>query len=250
MDQNKRDLSIIRNSRIKHEGDLDRICRCVDRNHFNWGNKYEGYYCPTGSAGLYWILRTLAESSIGITPDKTICDVGFGSGTVLATFAILGYKTYGIDFREQPLQHASEFFRRVQQDFGEFRHQPQLTKGEVKQGIKANFRFDDWEEIDNLDFYYAYVNNETNSTPTLMKSIIPKKGAIVIARGGYFHTPKQFEIIAEGTPHLYPDGPRDTPTFEGLGYTLVNKEKQIMKPYEEKGIGTLERAYHALFIKD
>lgn len=250
MKDNGRDLRILRDSRIQNERDLERICECVDRKNFNWGGMFEGNYCETQPDGIYWILRTLAESSIGITPDKMFCDVGFGSSTLLATFAILGYKTYGIDSRDQPLQHAPEFFRRVQQEFGEFNYQPQLIKGEIERGVKARFRFEDGKGIDKLDFYYAYINDEAASTPTLMEAISPKKGAIVIGQGYYFNTPRQFEISARKAPNLYLNEPKDIPTYEGLGYTLVNKEKQKMNPYEEDGIGAMEPAYMALFVKD
>jgi hypothetical protein len=88
-----RDLEFLQNPVLRTEKDLDSIVELVDNRNFPWGSMFSGIYCETGSAGLYWILKSLSESA-GITPDKKICDIGFGSGTVLATFALLGYKTY------------------------------------------------------------------------------------------------------------------------------------------------------------
>lgn len=244
-----RDLTIIQNTHIRTEIDLEDISELVDHENFNWESIFEGVYCPSMPAGIYWVLRTMGES-IGIQPDLTFCDIGFGSGTVLASFAVLGYKTYGIDMREQPLKHAPAFFDRVQERFGKFKHQPQLILGEVKFGEAAEFLFPDGKVIGDMDLYYSFVNNESDTMPELMKSISPKRGSIAIHADGYFHTPKRLELLAQEHIQRGWGMSRNITTYDSLGFTLLNKDKQMQELYDEDGSGQMQEAYSALFRKD
>ncbi|MDP1728886.1 MAG: hypothetical protein Q8L27_01640 [archaeon] len=244
-----RDLAVIQNPLIKTEENLEEIARLVDSENFKWGSIFEGVYCPSMPGGIYWVLRSLGES-VGIKPDLTFCDIGFGSGTVLATFAVLGYKTYGIDMREQPLRHAPAFFDRVQGRFGKFKHKPQLILGEIKHGEVAEFSFPDGRVIGDIDLYYAHINNEPDSMPELMKSISPKKGSIAIHPDGYFHTSKRLEQLAQTYCEQGWGRLREIPTYDSLGFTLVNKDKQNLGPYEKDGSGVMQSAYSALFLKE
>ena len=241
-----RDLSILEHPLIRNEGDLERISDCVDYKNFSW--PFETY-CETSPAGNYWILKSIGES-IGVSQNSKFCDIGFGSGVVLATFAILGYQTYGIDKLNQPLEHALDFFKKVQDIFGEFKYQPQIIKGEIEQNKDANFGFPNGASIKEMDFYYAYVNEEPESPPVLLQSINPKKGAIAIHFSGYFHTPERFQLNAEKYPYLYHDGPIDLPTYKGLGFRLLNDDKLNREVFEKEHVGSMQHTYNAIFIKD
>jgi hypothetical protein len=243
-----RDLAVIQNPLIKNEADLEAIVELVDYKNFSWGSYLEGVYCPTGIGGIYWLLRSLGES-IGIKQDSTFCDIGFGSATVLATFAILGYKTYGIDMREQPLKHAPDFFSRVQEKFGKFRHYPELMLGELKQDKPAEFIFGDGRAINNMDLYYSFINNEPESMPQLMKSINPGQGSIAIQEGGYFHTAKRLELIDKECIRNGWERQRNIPTYDSMRFTLINQDKQRQDLFEEDGSGVMQEAYSALFLK-
>jgi hypothetical protein len=226
-----RNLSVLRNPLIRSEEDLERITGLVDCRNFNWGSILEGDYCPSGSAGIYWLLRSLGES-VGIEQDLRFCDIGFGQGEVLAAFAILGYKTYGIDKNEQPMKHAPEFFDRVQARFGRFRHQPQLVHGRIETGKTANFVFSDNVSLSQMDLYYEYLNEDSSTLPELIRCIRPKIGSLACAPIGYFHPAE----------------------YASLGFTLVNgNKKKVNEPdrgYDEKDIGFMEEAYRPIFRKE
>lgn len=239
-----RDLSCLRSQVIKTEEDLEKLADCVDRRIFSYG--FDSEYCETGSAGLYWTLRSIGES-IGVHPDLKFCDIGFGSGTILATFAALGYRTYGIDMRDQPLKHAPEFFKRVQERFGKFKHQPQLIPGRISPGGN-DWTFPDSTKIGDMDLYYAYINDEPGSLPILMELISPKKGSFAIHNGPYFQIPEGYTWNPE---NLNPDGSLNFATYKGLGYRLANADKQRLDdPLEKDKMGLMEEAYRPIFVKE
>ncbi len=148
------------------------------------------------------------------------------------------------------MKHAPGFFERVQQKFGGFKHQPQISIGEVSRENRNEFTFPDLTKIDGMDLYYTYVNDDTSSTPELMELVSPKSGSLVIHFNSCFHTPEHFEFNAKEYPHLYPNGPLKIPTYKELGFKLLNKNKQNMEAFEEDGSGLVELPYNPIFVKE
>jgi hypothetical protein len=199
-------LTFLGHPLIRTERDLERIFACIDYIHYFWP---DSQYSETRTRGLCWMLRSLSESG-RIRPDLKFCDIGLGRGTVIATFAALGYRTYAVDLDSQPLKHATSFF-------------PDRTT------------------IDEMDLYYAFIRDNIDSTPKLMKVISPQTGSTVIHFCPWFDTPERLKL--KGTPKRYP-------TYSELGFRLINQNRMMMDEFERNRMGIMEEGYRPIWVKE
>jgi len=144
-------ISRLEQPRINSEEDVNKIWNVGRFLTKKWDWEI---YEPTKPDELTKYITILLEKTNKGSGDK-ICDLGIGTSFVQATFAALGFKTYGVDISNEALEYSKPHHEKVQEELRfRYRYRPINAMLDVCEPNISSFKFSDGTLMKEMDVFF------------------------------------------------------------------------------------------------